>query len=688
MHCLLRFLAVVSLSYSLVSCVSLNEFQAKRPSGDGTIPAAIKLEEHLEGGGSWVIPTSRHRQEVDYKSKLTIIPDKDKLKEISTGESDVLSPIDDEGKLRRNKIQGLLEILSGVEARADAVVAEAAALDALRASGQPLTAQDPRVQAFQDLLGAEARQRDQLHEFLENWAEEQVALTVERESPDFENRVDALFDRFITDENGEDVLLNADAVAAQLNQLIRRSNSDVETVESESAVKFRLRAWLHASGKKEPFPVHIDGYDSIRDHGGVKSPRVSFKMSDRDREQVEQGYRLAKSAAKFVNDVRDRDSELRTQFRGLKQTLETEARKLTEEDSVKAITQAVVDDLKKGLDGALAAEPSRAELEELKRPIAAALKLPEKIAAVEAILGRPGQDAPLQILGVVSDGAAVLRDVYAAATGLFEDDGAKLDVLLTVLRTAATNAADNVRRTALTTLATSFEGSKQKLSEFNDTLKQYEIIQAVLAKISTAKVSIRELASKVDPRVRALNLDAVKPGAISLDKTPAEPGDEIFVLAEILDQENGEDVVVAESSWNFPVQKFGLNNTFSAHLIFVDRLANGDADDPETEFDPAPAVSWTLHYKTRVEPEGDGGAATWDFFNPGIGLNLAALDFEDENFQVGLGAHVTLFNDLLQAGIGYNLNADRDNEYFFVGIGILEALRDLGNVTGLSSSAQ
>jgi hypothetical protein len=50
--------------------------------------------------------------------------------------------------------------------------------------------------------------------------------------------------------------------------------------------------------------------------------------------------------------------------------------------------------------------------------------------------------------------------------------------------------------------------------------------------------------------------------------------------------------------------------------------------------------------------------------------------------QIGVGAHLTLFHDLLQVGYGYNLNAEGDKEYFFLGIGLVQEFKEIGGLFG------
>ena len=99
-------------------------------------------------------------------------------------------------------------------------------------------------------------------------------------------------------------------------------------------------------------------------------------------------------------------------------------------------------------------------------------------------------------------------------------------------------------------------------------------------------------------------------------------------------------------------------------------------------FDPAPALGWTLHYIPLTEDTSRPRDKTWKFLNPGAGLSIAALDFEDKGPQIGIGVHLTLFNDLLQIGYGYNLNASSDQRYVFIGIGFTEGINQLGGMFG------
>ncbi len=57
------------------------------------------------------------------------------------------------------------------------------------------------------------------------------------------------------------------------------------------------------------------------------------------------------------------------------------------------------------------------------------------------------------------------------------------------------------------------------------------------------------------------------------------------------------------------------------------------------------------------------------FFDPGIGINVAALDFDgDDNPELGVGGTLSMFRDWVQLGYGYNFGTD--DAYWFLGLSI------------------
>ena len=93
-------------------------------------------------------------------------------------------------------------------------------------------------------------------------------------------------------------------------------------------------------------------------------------------------------------------------------------------------------------------------------------------------------------------------------------------------------------------------------------------------------------------------------------------------------------------------------------LIFADPKKDAGLS---SRFQAAPSYSVLLK-------RGKRNSTFWnELFQPAIGVNMAALDFDsDESLEAGLGLVFSAFRDYLQTGYGYNFNAD--SAYWFVGL--------------------
>jgi hypothetical protein len=175
------------------------------------------------------------------------------------------------------------------------------------------------------------------------------------------------------------------------------------------------------------------------------------------------------------------------------------------------------------------------------------------------------------------------------------------------------------------------------------------------------------------------SINNVVDGAININELPSKPRDQIRITAELYRVEEGQETSLVSSSKTFEIQHFGWSARLSSHLILFDRQGDKDVSGKCL---PSPSVSWTIHACPRTDIPGVGWLGEiWRFFDPGFGINVAVLAFDDQTFQVGLGLHLTIFGDLLQGGAGYNLNARTKNWYVYVGIGLLEVLDAVPKVT-------
>jgi len=134
-----------------------------------------------------------------------------------------------------------------------------------------------------------------------------------------------------------------------------------------------------------------------------------------------------------------------------------------------------------------------------------------------------------------------------------------------------------------------------------------------------------------------------------------EPGD--FVVIRFASADKDGDVRLKEER-RLKMYKILTHVDVAVSLIFADPRKQTDL---KARFQAAPSYSVLLKWGNR-------DSNFWnEFFDPGIGLNLAALDFNgDQSLELGLGLTVSMFKDYLQLGYGYNLNAN--SAYWFIGL--------------------
>jgi len=668
------------------ACASLPDRQPAQTTDEETLSLAVTISEEMESGRSWTLPTGRHRQPIDYMSTLRIELDKEILRKIASTEEDVLPPLSGEDALRLERLPRLIELVQGVIAASDAVLDDVERLLTSEAAGLDLTT--TAVREVQQTIHDEAKTRGEIITFLRQWAEAQAALSHHKDSEEFAFEVDRLTRAFFLDDRGRDVLLNIEVVGAflceQLEITLERTRQDVSAADLQGSVYLRLRAWLKARGAESALPLHVTNYDNIENPAAFKPPRIQYRMSEPDRQRLRQGFELARASAGFITEVRNKGDELSGSFSRVESILREQIDILWSETWKLVIGQAESIKLIRALQIVEDAESSP----EKKAAITGLVTLITKINAFgsglqalkSAVDERPSTDL-LFYLEMIQDRVQDVQEVLLLSLEI-DMNSLRVDIgLLRPIFEAHRDTFDeNSQRLIDEVVANLLPKIEDQLLAFLNTLGPFEPLIKALATIGGFRAPTLATALKdVDPRVKTVPLDRVKRGTLAVHETPADSGDEIELRVELVD---GEGQRLDEERWFFPVGRFGVGDQITSHLIFVDRVGTGGQQDPDIEFDPAPSVSWTLHYRIRVEPEGDFGSRLWTFFDPGIGFSLAALDFEDQNFQLGLGVHATLFNDLLQVGYGYNLNADRDRDYFFLGIDILQSLDNMGGIVG------
>ena len=138
---------------------------------------------------------------------------------------------------------------------------------------------------------------------------------------------------------------------------------------------------------------------------------------------------------------------------------------------------------------------------------------------------------------------------------------------------------------------------------------------------------------------------------------------------------------VDELTITFELLRYGLYTRPGGGVVFVSRKAT-PAGANRVKGQAAPSVTWVVQgrrWPSANETRGWFG----DFIamlRPAVGVHAVTLQFDSSGgTELGIGPTVSFFNDLLQGGYGWNLNATGRADYWYAGFRLLH----FGKGTGI-----
>jgi hypothetical protein len=165
---------------------------------------------------------------------------------------------------------------------------------------------------------------------------------------------------------------------------------------------------------------------------------------------------------------------------------------------------------------------------------------------------------------------------------------------------------------------------------------------------------------------------AILPGRVNLRELGAGDGDELVIEVNVERKlnDNGAEIVF-HATYHFDIIRARLHPEFAANLIFA-------------RADHGPDQAWAGNFAATVDWRWKLQDTNWlgdviNWFEPGFGFHVASLDQQENDvLEIGIGPNVSLWGGLLQGGLGYNLNADRDHLYYFIGTDLFKLLQSTG----------
>ncbi|HTF89488.1 MAG TPA: hypothetical protein VK843_13835 [Planctomycetota bacterium] len=660
-------LVLASFAAFLIAACSSAPRTPEPQTGEKQIRDALRFDENRSGGKVRSLGNSRHLDELDYQSELVVTPDRDELRKIAGAPPSALPTLAAADSAELSALEALAHIAESADQRAQEAQAALASADEARSRG----ALDPAtIEKTKSLLEAEASGRKALLAHVETIVRAQVL----RSDPTLQgDELDVAIARraepFTPDELKIDLAKLQSLLREEIEGLSRQYEKDVRVAEGTTAGRpafgFRLRAKLFSGD--ESAPVHVVNYDDQAESFSGKPPRVSFG-SAADQERLGRELQAIQVILAVAQKTSSGELAVGERLRKLVDALREDLKRI--EASFRADAgNGALSGLKSLLEQALA-DPATAEADKT------GLKsLQSTLADAEAVLA-----LATELAG--GSGERSLND-WMSLTGKLSEAGRKVQSLLAPgtlasVKTGVEALADFAARKITTAGANPsiVQGTAADLRSLLADLRAQcgdlgLVSTTVLSRLTTK--SVRNATAGLDAPTRTVSLDDVVPGTIRLNRTLADRGYDLDVTAELV-RKKGEDYeVLQESTRSFRIDRFGLVSELSADAAFI-------RQEGESHFRTAPGAAWTLHYRLPDQDVDDAWTNTWQAIDAGIGVSVAGISTDSESFQPGVGLHLSFFHDVLKAGYGYNLGADSNRGYFFIGVGLFEAIEGVGNL--------
>ncbi|HUQ01020.1 MAG TPA: hypothetical protein VM261_00935 [Kofleriaceae bacterium] len=423
-----------------------------------------------------------------------------------------------------------------------------------------------------------------------------------------------------------------------------------ELLDRLADLRWRMQATLSSSDKS--VAIHLDGYDDY-ESGPYQRINKLIPNTEKLPEQLQQANQVTGDLA----SVRDKLLEkLRKQVK----------------ETVDLVREAILADVQR-----LEAFPDRVAtivkgVDGVKELVAAVKALAAQARVIEAAC-RPVLTAVAQarLRDIGLDDALICGKAIHAAVPEIEKQAGAVKAAIVRIR-AATPAATAAVRAELDKLAAdldAFDTIEGVVTRAKD--KWLAIVAVLQGHRAEATAPVWRDDKQLDRVVTDL-VDT----AIDLPRTGRKDGDRVEFRGVVVDKGVA---VVMGSSTVMHVVRTGLYIDVSAAVLFLEPV-----DDKDDELEAAPAIVAAAHYRLRERGSCVRLRRFLNFVQPGIGLHFGSPDLgtsdpmamtEDPALEMGVGGNLLLFGDLLQVGVGYDLQVG--TEYAFVGFG-LNTLGKLG----------
>ncbi len=419
-----------------------------------------------------------------------------------------------------------------------------------------------------------------------------------------------------------------------------RLRSQLDTFATTRGVYIQLGAWIESSGGQRP--IHLAGFDEFPEAAPVDIERFGIHAIALTQSQETELKRLETTATAFNSG--GPQAALDQVLQGYKNTLAEGVGSTVAQAT--ACAQGLVGDFQSiaaALPSSLAqvADPLRATAEDIRQLVNQSVGLRERYG--------PGSKPFASGADLLAASNRDLVDLYQLVDRVRQD------------LQGAPNQIAQLTPQLLASLAATVQPIRAKASSCAADLQQALATARGLTKplldLLTGVGATSTALADFGVEVRRLTVDAV-PSELQLplrNVGARESGDRLRIRAAMGSKDKPR---AALSTFILPMYKVLPHLETKVGIIFADPMGSTEVT---RRFQAG--ASYSIVYKKGSR----GSIRTNQFGLVGVGLNIAALDFNHDDVpELGAGVVVSLVADLLQAGIGYNVG--QNSGYWFFGL--------------------
>ncbi len=448
-----------------------------------------------------------------------------------------------------------------------------------------------------------------------------------------------------------------------------------------------LRAYLNPKGGQRQ-ALHIPGYDNLPQGDFNTLDPLAMLPTPQESKRLMAELKAARQVSATIKEIRDKGKEIQKNINEILSDFKK---------SIIKLASGIQDDLLNILPGnwkEITSEPFITKISQIQTTNNESKNLSEvlKELSVDIIAFKRIQSKIEFISRTLSDLKKPNEELFSrldetlASIVDLKDEISKIVSRLTKWDTNITT----ISRTIPIVLQTSIgEIIKANLQKFNDATitdlkKAKQIFATILPNTSTTISFISDFYKDSKGMLELDNqkqqyipqpIDDLKIAELDLRYSGIAVGDQVSITFDLQQKNNSQEKNTLRPpsvTYTAEATLAGWHRRFDSNVILSRSLSSG----VNNEFRPNTSIS--LEWHKFVRPGSDW---FWNELDFGFGFHATFLDqVANENIEMGGGINVSVLDGLVRSGIGYNLSADKENGYWFVGFGLFSLLGKIGEV--------